>query len=615
MPETNGRTGPLSHIRVLDLGRIMAAPWATQILADLGADVIKIERPGAGDDTRSWGPPFLKDGAGAPTREAGYFLSVNRGKRSVTVDVASPKGQEVVRALAATADVVVENFKAGALARYGLDAASLRGRKPSLIYCSVTGFGQDGPRADQAAYDFAIQAMCGLMSITGERDDQPGGGPQKVGVPIVDLMTGMYATVAILAALVRRAETGEGETIDLAMLDVGAAMLANQAMNHLITGRIPQRGGNRHPNIQPQDVFAAKDGFFVLAVGNDGQFGKLCAVLGKPEWASDVRFSSNPGRVQANADLTALLAAAFDDWSRDALVAALDAAGVPAAPINTIDQVFADPQLQHRGMLQHLPHPLGGTVPQVVSPIRMQDAPAPLRPGAALVGRAYRRGPARIGPRRGDSHVSAQAAVPAGAGPRVPMLTAEEMTPEQRCLYDAVVAGPRGEMIGPLRAAIHSPELATLWSQFGEFLRFRTCLPPRLNELAIVVTGRRWTSQVEWWVHARACVAAGVPQAAVDAIGALQPPQFDQAADLEVYDFATLLQQTGRVPDEVYGAVLRRWGTRGVVELGAVIGYYTMVSMTLNAHQLPLPKGAAGLPPEDGLVMLPPGAMAHEHEG
>ena len=375
MPDQTTRSGPLSHIRVLDLGRIMAAPWATQILADLGADVIKIERPGAGDDTRSWGPPFLKDPSGATTSEAGYFLSVNRGKRSVTVDIASAQGQAVIRALATTADVVVENFKAGALARYGLDAVSLRASKPSLIYCSVTGFGQDGPRADQAAYDFAIQAMCGLMSITGERDDQPGGGPQKIGVPMVDLMTGMYATVAILASLARRAESGQGETIDLAMLDVGAAMLANQAMNHLITGRVPQRGGNRHPNIQPQDVFAAQDGFFVLAVGNDGQFGKLCRVLDRPHWATDERFATNPGRVRSNAALTALLAEAFAGWPREALIAALDAAGVPAAPINTIDQVFADPQLQHRAMLQHVPHPLGGTVPQVVSPIRLQDAP------------------------------------------------------------------------------------------------------------------------------------------------------------------------------------------------------------------------------------------------
>jgi crotonobetainyl-CoA:carnitine CoA-transferase CaiB-like acyl-CoA transferase len=365
----------LTHIRVLDLGRIMAAPWATQMLADLGADVIKIERPGAGDDTRAWGPPFLGDREGNPTGESGYFLSVNRGKRSVAVDIATIEGQQLIRAIAQQCDVVIENFKVGALAKYGLDAASLRGLKPSLVYCSVTGFGQDGPKCQNAAYDFAIQAMGGLMSVTGERDGEPGGGPQKVGVPVVDLMTGMYAAVAILAALARRAETGQGETIDLAMLDVAAAFLANQAMNHLVSGKSPQRGGNRHPNIQPQDVFAASDGQFVLAVGNDGQFAALCKVIGEAGLARDPRFSTNAARVGANAELTALLSAAFAAWQRDALVAALDAAGVPAAPINTIPQVFADPQLQHREMLRQLPHPLAGSVPQVVSPIRLADAP------------------------------------------------------------------------------------------------------------------------------------------------------------------------------------------------------------------------------------------------
>jgi crotonobetainyl-CoA:carnitine CoA-transferase CaiB-like acyl-CoA transferase len=369
------RNGPLTHIRVLDLGRIMAAPWATQILADLGADVIKIERPGAGDDTRAWGPPFLGDREGTPTGESGYFLSVNRGKRSVAVDIATVEGQQLIRAMTQQCDVVIENFKVGALAKYGLDAASLRGLKPSLVYCSVTGFGQDGPRSQNAAYDFAIQAMGGLMSVTGERDGEPGGGPQKVGVPVVDLMTGMYAAVAILAALARRAETGQGETIDLAMLDVAAAFLANQAMNHLVSGKSPQRGGNRHPNIQPQDVFTASDGQFVLAVGNDGQFARLCEVIGDAGLARDPRFSTNAARVRANADLTALLSGIFAAWKRDTLVAALDAAGVPAAPINTIPQVFADPQLQHRQMLWHLPHPLAGSVPQVVSPIRLADAP------------------------------------------------------------------------------------------------------------------------------------------------------------------------------------------------------------------------------------------------
>jgi crotonobetainyl-CoA:carnitine CoA-transferase CaiB-like acyl-CoA transferase len=363
--------GPLSHLRILDLGRIMAAPWATQILADLGADVIKIERPGAGDDTRSWGPPFLTGQDGTPTREAGYFLAVNRGKRSVTIDIAKPEGQALVRDLALRCDVVVENFKAGALAKYGLDAASLRALKPSLICCSVTGFGQDGPRRDQAAYDFMIQAMGGLMSLTGERD----GAPQKVGVPIVDLMTGMYAAVAILAAVARRERTGEGETIDLAMLDVQAGFLANQAMNWLVGGKVPHRAGNRHPNIQPQDVFPAQDGHIVLAVGNDGQFAKLCEAIGRPDWAADPRFVKNADRVRNEAALTPLLAERFRDFTRAELTALLDAAGVPCGPINTVPDVFTDPQILHREMLRDLPHPLAGSVKQVVSPIRLQDAP------------------------------------------------------------------------------------------------------------------------------------------------------------------------------------------------------------------------------------------------
>ena len=374
--------GPLSHIRVLDLGRIMAAPWATQILADLGADVVKIERPGAGDDTRAWGPPFLAAEDGTPTREAGYFLSVNRGKRSVTLDIAKPEGQALVRRLAESCDVVVENFKAGALAKYGLDAASLRAIKPSLIYCSVTGFGQDGPRRDQAAYDFMIQAMGGLMSLTGERD----GAPQKVGVPIVDLMTGMYAAVAILAAVAKRERTGEGETIDLAMLDVASGFLANQAMNWLVGGKVPHRAGNRHPNIQPQDVFPAKDGHIVLAVGNDGQFAKLCDAIDRPDWARDPRFVKNQDRVRHEGELTPLLAERFAEFTRAELTTELDAAGVPCGPINAVPDVFADPQVKHRGMLRDLPHPLAGRVPQVVSPIRMQDSPLSFASGPPTLG-------------------------------------------------------------------------------------------------------------------------------------------------------------------------------------------------------------------------------------
>ncbi len=362
--------GPLSHLRVLDLGRIMAAPWSTQILADLGADVIKIERPGVGDDTRGWGPPFLKDRDGNPTKESGYYLAVNRGKRSVTIDITRPEGQAVVRKIAETADIVVENFKAGALERYGLDAASLRALKPSLICCSVTGFGQDGPRRDQAAYDFMIQAMGGLMSITGEKD----GPPQKVGVPIVDLMTGMYATVAILAAVARRAETGQGETIDLAMLDVQAAFLSNQAMNYFVGGKVPHRAGNRHPNIQPQDVFPCADGFIVIACGNDGQFAKLCEAIGRADWAQDPRFIRNSDRVKNELVLTPMLTERFRLFTRAQLTGALDPVGVPCGPINTVPDVFQDAQLKHRDMLREIPHPQG-SVPQVVSPIRMLDTP------------------------------------------------------------------------------------------------------------------------------------------------------------------------------------------------------------------------------------------------
>jgi crotonobetainyl-CoA:carnitine CoA-transferase CaiB-like acyl-CoA transferase len=367
--------GPLSHVRVLDLSRVMAGPWAGQILADLGADVVKVERPVVGDDTRSWGPPFLKDAAGNPTREAGYYLSVNRGKRSITLDLDKPQGQEVVRALAARCDIVLENFKVGTLKRFGLDFESLSAINPRIIYCSITGFGQTGPKRDAAAYDFMIQAMGGLMSVTGERDGMPGAGPQKVGVPIVDIMTGMYAAVGVLAALARRNETGRGDYIDLAMLDVQSAFLANQAMNWLASGNTPKRNGNRHPNIQPQDVFPCADGFVALAVGNDGQFARLAEVLGRPEWVKDERFATNPARVRNHTVLDPLLRAEFEKRARDDLVAALEAAGVPCSPINTVPEVFADPQVQHRRMLRELPHPTTGRVPQVVSPLNFANEP------------------------------------------------------------------------------------------------------------------------------------------------------------------------------------------------------------------------------------------------
>ncbi len=379
-------TGPLSHLKVLDLSRILAAPWAGQVLADLGAEVIKVERPGAGDDTRAWGPPFLKDAAGQDTQEAGYYLAVNRGKRSITVSLDKPEGQAIVRALAAKSDIVLENYKAGTLARYGLDAASLRALNPRLIYCSVTGFGQTGPRRDQPAYDFLIQAMGGLMSVTGERDDRPGGGPQKVGIPIVDLMTGMYTAVAVLAAVAKRERTGEGETIDIGMLDVQVATLSNQAMNFLVSGRTPQRNGNAHPNIQPQDVYRCADGDLILVVGNDGQFRQLCAVLGVAEWALDERFATNAQRVRHLGELAPLLRARFATRPRTELIAALDAAGVPCGAINSVAEVFEDPQVKARGMLRQVPHPCGVQAPQLSSPIRFADSPLPEVPAPPLLG-------------------------------------------------------------------------------------------------------------------------------------------------------------------------------------------------------------------------------------
>jgi crotonobetainyl-CoA:carnitine CoA-transferase CaiB-like acyl-CoA transferase len=367
--------GPLSHIRVLDLSRIMAGPWAGQVLADLGADVVKVERPGVGDDTRTWGPPFLKDRSGQETREAGYYLAVNRGKRSIALDLGSAEGQDIVRALAARSDILLENFKVGALTRYRLDYAELKAVNPRLIYCSITGFGQDGPRRDQAAYDFMIQAMGGLMSVTGERDDRPGGGPQKVGVPVVDIMTGLYAAIAVLAALARRGETGTGDHIDIGMLDVQVGFLANQAMNYLLSGKPSRRSGNAHPNIQPQDVFACRDGHMAMVVGNDGQYEKFCAAIGRPDLASDERYAANSGRVRNREALKQAIEETLKNGDLSEWMARIEAAGVPCAPINTIPMALADRQVKHRGMLRDLPHPTAGTVPQVVSPMRFANAP------------------------------------------------------------------------------------------------------------------------------------------------------------------------------------------------------------------------------------------------
>lgn len=378
--------GPLSHVKVLDLSRILAAPWASQILADLGAEVIKVERPGAGDDTRTWGPPFLKDAQGQDTKEAGYYLAVNRGKRSITVSLEKPEGQKIVKELAARADIVLENYKAGTLKRYGLDEASLRKINPRLIYCSVTGFGQTGPRRDQPAYDFLIQAMGGLMSVTGEKDGRPGGGPQKVGIPIVDLMTGMYTAVSVLAALARRNESGVGDTIDIAMLDVQVATLSNQAMNYLVSGQVPRRNGNAHPNIQPQDVYACADGDVILVVGNDGQFARLCEVFGRPEWITDPRFATNAQRVRNIGELSGMLRDTFARWERDKLIEALDRAGVPCGPINSVADVFAEPQVKAREMLRHVPHPSGVDVPLVASPMRFAESPLHAQSAPPLLG-------------------------------------------------------------------------------------------------------------------------------------------------------------------------------------------------------------------------------------
>jgi len=368
------KQGALSHLKVLDLSRVMAGPWAGQVLADLGADVIKVERPGAGDDTRGWGPPFLDRDDGGPSQESGYYLCCNRGKRSITVDLRDPEGQKIVRKLAANCDVVLENFKTGTLARYGLDYETLRETNPRLIYCSITGYGQDGPRAGEVAYDFLIQAMGGMMSITGEEQGKPGGGPQKIGVPMVDLTTGLYSVIGILAAVARRAETGRGEFVDMAMLDVQTALLANQAMNHLLSGNTPRSYGNGHPNIMPQQVFACRDGYMVLAVGNDGQFARLCDALGDRELADDDELKQNKGRVARRDWLLARLAGHFSGYDRADLLKKLNAANVPAGPINTIPEVFEDPQVKARGLVGTLDHPTMGTVPQVFGPVRLTNA-------------------------------------------------------------------------------------------------------------------------------------------------------------------------------------------------------------------------------------------------
>ncbi|CAO3360364.1 CaiB/BaiF CoA transferase family protein [Azospirillum palustre] len=360
--------GPLSHIRVLELSRVLAGPWSAQTLADLGADVIKVERPGAGDDTRAWGPPWAGD-------QSAYFLSTNRGKRSITIDFERPEGQELVRRLAAQADVVIENFKVGGLVKYGLDYDSLKAVNPRLVYCSITGFGQTGPYRNRAGYDFMIQGMGGLMSITGQPDGEPGGGPVKVGVAVTDIFTGLYATIGIMGALAHRDRTGEGQQVDLALLDVQVAVLANQAMNCLVGGKAPQRLGNAHPNIVPYQAFATRDGYIILAVGNDGQFAKFCTVADRPDLAKDERYATNPARVANRKELVALLEELIRTRDSHDWLDALEQVGVPCGPINDLAAVFEDPQVKARNIHQDLPHPTQGSVPTVASPIRYSGTP------------------------------------------------------------------------------------------------------------------------------------------------------------------------------------------------------------------------------------------------
>ncbi|MCQ3017506.1 CoA transferase [Pseudomonas tremae] len=378
--------GALSHIRVLDLSRVLAGPWAGQILADLGADVIKVERPGCGDDTRAWGPPFLQNPAGQNTTETAYYLSANRNKQSVTIDFTRPEGQRLVRELAAKSDIVIENFKVGGLAAYGLDYETLSAANPRLIYCSITGFGQSGPYASRPGYDFMIQALGGLMSLTGIAEGEEGAGPVKVGVALTDILTGLYSTTAILAALAHRDQGGNGQYIDMALLDVQVACLANQAMNYLTTGVAPGRLGNAHPNIVPYQSFPTADGDLILTVGNDSQFRKFAGVAGQPQWADDPRFVTNKLRVAHRAELIPLIRQATVFKPTGWWVAELERAGVPCGPVNDLAQVFADPQVVARGLAIELPHALGGRVAQVASPIRLSETPVEYRRAPPLLG-------------------------------------------------------------------------------------------------------------------------------------------------------------------------------------------------------------------------------------
>ena len=383
----------LSHLKVLDLSRVLAGPWCTQILADLGADVVKVERPGAGDDTRHWGPPFLKDAQGQDTEHATYFTACNRNKRSITIDMAKPEGQALIRRMAAQSDILVENFKVGGLAGYGLDYASLKALNPRLIYCSVTGFGQDGPYAERAGYDLMVQAMSGMMSITGRADDVPGGGPQRVGVALTDIFTGVYASTAILAALEVRNRTGEGQHIDMALLDVGMAILANQAAGFLNTGKVPQRQGNSHPSLAPYQDFPTADGAMLLAIGNDGQFARFCEAAGQSAWAADARFTSNALRVKHREALVATMQTVTRTRTTAQWIALLEDKAVPCGPINDMGQAFADAQVQARGLVVNQPLARAATertaiesIATVASPLRLGATPPVLRRAPPMLG-------------------------------------------------------------------------------------------------------------------------------------------------------------------------------------------------------------------------------------
>ena len=393
MTNRSSSAGALAGIKVLDLSRVLAGPWCTQVLADLGADVVKVERPGLGDDTRQWGPPFLKDAEGNDTTQASYFTACNRNKRSVTIDMATPEGQALIKQMALQADIVVENFKVGGLKQYGLDHESLRALNPRLIYCSVTGFGQDGPYAERAGYDLMVQAMTGMMSITGRADTEPGGGPLRVGVAVIDLFTGMYASNAILAALHVRDNaatgTGQGQHIDMALLDVGMAVLANQASGFLATGKAPGRMGNSHPSLAPYQDFPTQDGNMLLAIGNDGQFQRFCAAAGQPQWASDERFATNTLRVKHRAELIPAMEAVTRTRTTADWIALLEDKAVPCGPINTIAQAFDDAQVKARGLRVELPRSAGDgirTIAGVASPLRLSANPPVLRNAPPALG-------------------------------------------------------------------------------------------------------------------------------------------------------------------------------------------------------------------------------------